>query len=302
MGPSEFEIKQEGFIKGCFVAAADADYITARWSFFQEFYPGFGWLSLHCLEKYLKAILLLNGESAKEQSHDVALLYAEVLAIAVELIPEQFECIREWGASSHPARTPREFIDHLTGSASQVSRYMMIGHNVETMDLHMLDEMVFALRRICCRLEIEGARFGLPEPQQTNRQILKSDRSFFPPMGLLMDDLLDHPDSTEGLAHVLFLHNLKFGKYYRGKTELPKRYFKSGSPSIVERMILRPLRELAELTKQGSDSDLLAQSQEAVRFANWAENSVKLPPKLNTELKALVNQMERLKPREEEES
>lgn len=60
-----------------FVATADQNYILARTAYFNELDVDFFWLSAHALEKYLKAILLLNGRSAKNYGHNIIDLYED---------------------------------------------------------------------------------------------------------------------------------------------------------------------------------------------------------------------------------
>jgi len=47
-----------------FLATADQNYIIARWAALNDLYLDFFWMGLHAVEKYLKAFLLFNGESA----------------------------------------------------------------------------------------------------------------------------------------------------------------------------------------------------------------------------------------------
>lgn len=53
---------KHSIINELFIATADDNYVLARW---QHLNVDFFWLAVHALEKYLKAVLLLNGKSAK---------------------------------------------------------------------------------------------------------------------------------------------------------------------------------------------------------------------------------------------
>ena len=79
-----------------FIKTADDNYVTARWCYANGFDVDFFWLAVHALEKYLKAVLLLNGRSGKKATvagkkfnyrHDIVLLYADVKPLAPELLP-----------------------------------------------------------------------------------------------------------------------------------------------------------------------------------------------------------------------
>ena len=74
-------------VESMFVATADQNYILARHAFFNEFDVDFFWLSLHALEKYMKATLLLNGQSAKEFGHDLTMLYSQVRTLHLDYGP-----------------------------------------------------------------------------------------------------------------------------------------------------------------------------------------------------------------------
>jgi HEPN domain-containing protein len=70
-----------------FVVTADDNYVAARWCYQQGLNVDFFWLAVHCLEKYMKAVLLLNGRPARSYGHDIAALFADVRPLAPELIP-----------------------------------------------------------------------------------------------------------------------------------------------------------------------------------------------------------------------
>lgn len=53
-----------------FARTADENYITARWCAINQLNTDFLWLSVHALEKYLKAVLLLNGGSSRRSASD----------------------------------------------------------------------------------------------------------------------------------------------------------------------------------------------------------------------------------------
>ena len=73
----------------CFRDIADQDYIAARMSYRAQLIPQFLWSSLQAVEKYLKAILLLNRIPAKDVSHDLAkaLKYSQKLKFTIRLSP-----------------------------------------------------------------------------------------------------------------------------------------------------------------------------------------------------------------------
>jgi hypothetical protein len=64
-----------------FVSTGDRNYILARIAFFEGLDLDFFWLSLHALEKYYKAALLMNGHEAKSYGHDLLALHAAVVKV-----------------------------------------------------------------------------------------------------------------------------------------------------------------------------------------------------------------------------
>src|SRR6266480_1350660 len=51
-----------------------SNYVTARWCFHEGLNVDFFWLGVHCLEKYLKAALLLNGRRTIGYGHNIVKL------------------------------------------------------------------------------------------------------------------------------------------------------------------------------------------------------------------------------------
>lgn len=50
-----------------FIKTADDSYVAARWCYANGFDVDFFWLAGHALEKYLKAVLFLNGRSWQDR-------------------------------------------------------------------------------------------------------------------------------------------------------------------------------------------------------------------------------------------
>ena len=97
---------KHSLVTDLFVRTADENYITARWCAINRLNTDFLWLAVHALEKYLKALLLLNGKSSKGFSHDIVTLYAAAKAIAGPLLPQRLThrptSISTTGSSARP--------------------------------------------------------------------------------------------------------------------------------------------------------------------------------------------------------
>lgn len=148
-------------ISQMFVASADKNYILAREAFFFELENDFWWLSLHAAEKYLKAILLFNGEKATSTSHNVVKLYDRAGSIRPGI---KFAELRNPAIDGMPwLNTSLDaFLERLNTYGSPSNRYSLYGHSTTTTDLAMVDQLLWGLRRYCRAWEhtetfLEGA-------------------------------------------------------------------------------------------------------------------------------------------------
>jgi HEPN domain-containing protein len=117
---------------------ADRDYVQARLAFRAGLIPQFQWSALHCLEKYVKAILLYNRISSKGQRHEVN---------------EGLERIKKYSKFEIKiSRETQKFISRLESGAAY--RYFEISYASHRDDLFNLDRAVSEIRRYCQVLDI----------------------------------------------------------------------------------------------------------------------------------------------------
>jgi len=123
---------------------ADQDYICARINYRMKFREQFLWAGLQALEKYFKAILLFNGNSARwenaadkngrgEFGHNLTRLFA-----AVTLIKELVVETPEWFS---------QFISYLEKFG--INRYLTSNTYILGEELGKLDESIWTIRRYC---------------------------------------------------------------------------------------------------------------------------------------------------------
>lgn len=136
--------EKHSIINELFIATADDNYVLARWCFHQHLDVDFFWLAVHALEKYLKAVLLLNGKSAKSYSHDIMKLYASVTQLAPELLP---------AALVKPEDHMPDPLWHVEKAADFIARLHRDGQADNRYQLWKLDQVVFNVRRMCRPLE-----------------------------------------------------------------------------------------------------------------------------------------------------
>jgi HEPN domain-containing protein len=72
---SNFDVLKNSVVTEMFVDTADQNYLIARWAYHRGLFIDFFWNSVHALEKFFKASLLLNGKSAIGFGHDLTRLY-----------------------------------------------------------------------------------------------------------------------------------------------------------------------------------------------------------------------------------
>lgn len=170
----DFYAEKYSIIDELYIQTADDNYVLARWCFHQHLNIDFFWLAAHALEKYLKALLLMNSKSSKKYSHDIAKLYADVVPLAPELFPttllkpEVRMPNKYWHSESVEMYIARLYRD---GQAD--NRYQIFGYSRHPEDLWKLDQVVFSVRRACRQLEA----YELGESYQgaintSNREVL----------------------------------------------------------------------------------------------------------------------------------
>lgn len=132
-----------------FVATADGNYILARSAFFLGLPFDFYWLSVHALEKYYKAILLMNGHSAKTDKHNIVKLHKKIRELEprleIETLADPHIDHLRW--SEEPFDS---FLLRFNRFGSPSNRYALYGHYILEDDLLKIDQHVWAVRR-CCR-------------------------------------------------------------------------------------------------------------------------------------------------------
>jgi hypothetical protein len=133
MSISDIQIKLNNIATYCFRDIADNDYISARVLFRYELIHQAYWCSLQSIEKYLKAILLFNGKSVKNISHDIEEPIKTIKAI-----------------SEIEFYLPKDVISFLRILNNEGNnRYFEYPYAFENLSLFKLDKTVWHIRRYC---------------------------------------------------------------------------------------------------------------------------------------------------------
>lgn len=124
-----------------FRETADKDYVTARMAYRARLIQPYRWSALHCLEKYVKGILLLNRIDAKNLGHSVL--------PGIERINKHGKFKIDLTAATV------SFIKNLEDDGAE-DRYYLVSYDIEPLDIIRFDRAVWELRRYCQSLDYES--------------------------------------------------------------------------------------------------------------------------------------------------
>lgn len=263
--------EKTSIIEELFINTADDNYIAARWCFHESLNVDFFWLAVHSLEKYMKAVLLMNGFSSKSYSHNIVKLYSVVRPLAPELLPTKlFKPDAEMPDEQWRNEDVEVFLQRLHRDGNADNRYQLYGYVRHAEDLWKLDQLVFNVRRLCRPLETHflGEKIaGVPD--DSIRRRLKKD---MPSSWTLHCNLETTIEGGRGevLKHALLNWNFAFApdNYLHTQTD----YRSAWNNSVLIRRIYDPL--------EGGPANFT----EADKLWNWIKDNVQLPNKKPNDL------------------
>lgn len=272
----ELHAEKSSIVKELFISTADDNYILARWCFQQKLNVDYFWLAVHCLEKYFKAVLLLNGRSSINFGHDIEELYMEVHPIAPELMPVQFVRRANMPASMWRDEPVIEFIRRLYQDGQAHNRYLLFGYGRSAEDLFKLDQIVWSIRRLAQPLEVRfvgdddaAADDGLPRYSRRVALGMRPDK--FENLQSKLEEAMEGKRGKE-VQHVLLNWNFPFaGDNYPHEMSTFTSAFQN---SILMTRIYEPLQ--------------CGQSHfgEGDRLWDWVKGNIFLPKALIKEIEA----------------
>lgn len=230
---------KHSLIEVFFIRTADSNYITARWCSFNGLDLEYFWQSVHCLEKYMKAALVLNGKSAHGYHHNVVELFADVQLLAPEMLPATLTKPSMYGHTYWNGETPAQFIERLYQDGQADNRYALFGHVRHMDDVLKLDQVVFAIRRLCHPLEAHflGEKSdGVPDESRRD-WMARGDRSY-DRLGSRLEETIDGRHG-EGPRQALLNWNVPFAPadFVHGDFN----YSTSSENPVLVRRIFEPL-------------------------------------------------------------
>ncbi len=292
---SEQDVLKNNVVTQMFVDTADQNYLIARWAYHRGMFIDFFWNAVHALEKYFKASLLLNGRSGKSNSaakpygHNLAMLFEEVSSYAGDLFPAKLEQPKQLDGLHWREETPVEFVARLDELGNANNRYNLFGYVQRWEDLHHLDQMVHAVRRIAFKLDtcpfIGSGPFPDSAPK-TVRECLERDLGYSPRgatsrlhklLGTKGDDEL----RDAGLK-LNFLFAPEDYDHDRGGVHIGT----SSSESVLYQRIVRRAKNMA-----ASPAD-----RDAADLADWVIENIWLPAPAKAELSGYSEALRRRTP------
>ena len=268
--------EQNRVVRPLFIDTADDNYIAARWCFVEGLNVDYFWLSVHALEKYMKAALLLNGRSSKEYvaqngkprryNHDITALYEQVGTFASDLLPSNLNKPGELQLDHWRDETPDAFIRRFYRDGNADNRYQIFGFVQHREDLFKLDLMAFALRRLCVHLDayiVGKPQSGTRPP--THRDILKRQPEWWNISAECLLEKTVRGGRGEKLRKVLLDLNIPFAPQDFAHGSMLSR-MASRNPVLV-RSILDPLQRAP-----GSNA-----AATAAVLRDWVLDNIQLP-------------------------
>lgn len=259
-------------IKELFVRTADQNYIAARWCAANGLDADFLWLAVHAIEKYQKAVLLINGFSSKGFGHNIVKLFDCVESIAAALFPAVLDKPARLQADLWIDRSPRAYIQHMYEMGNADNRYAIHGYFTWSQDLHLLDQMVFLIRRLIVKLDH-------PLVQQQNesaKSVLARIPTYLPNLHLPLDEIIRSVDEDHHLRAVLLNLNLPFAPSNYPHVAMQERF--SSSEAVLSYRIFEPL---------GSPNRDIVSA--GIELANWILEEIQLPQNVRSEIAEAVN-------------
>ena len=266
---ARFEAMKNTIVRELYVHTADENYIVARWATANQLHVDFFWLAVHALEKYMKAVLLMNGRHAKSQHHNIVGLLKEIEGFAGELLPIKLEKPAELKIVYWIDLAPVQFVEHLYKNGNADNRYLIFGYVTHPQDVHMLDALVFSLRRLVCELDATIATIGSTPGRTlpTYRAILKSQPDYSAKLFLPVDKIIDGTERPD-LRPVLL--NLNFAFAPKNYPHQPEPSYSASHNAVLVRHVLDPL-----------DSSDPTVAEMGIAVGQWLLNHLKLPGSKN---------------------
>lgn len=224
--PHPMHILVNDFAIRSFRETADKDYIAARMAYRARLIQPFLWSALHCLEKYVKGILVLNRVEA-HRGHSVL--------PGIERMKQHGKFELDLSADTV------KFIKKLEDYGAEY-RYYEVSYDIRPFDIVRFDRAVWELRRYCQPLDYD---IVVTNGQTVNVLIHELDRIHQAKakhekgtcvMGGILENIVKNKDHPAREA--LIWNNLFFGPSRRKRVKMRPNWEAGNSPFFLHPEII----------------------------------------------------------------
>lgn len=226
----------------CFRETADKDYIAARMAYRAQLIQPFLWSSLHCLEKYVKGILLLNRVKV-HRGHSVL--------PGIERMKQNGKF--ELDLSGDTVKFIRKLEDY-----GAEYRYYEVSYDTRPFDIIRLDRAVWELRRYCQPLDYnivdlsgETKNLLILELERVHRAKTNNEKGTCI-MGGALEKIIEKKDHPAREA--LIWNNLFFGTSRRKGVTMQSRSESGNSPFFLHPEIIDEVLKYVYIPRNVVDS------------------------------------------------
>lgn len=250
-----------------FRETADKDYITARMAYRSRLIQPFLWSALHCLEKYVKGILVLNRVPA-HRGHSVL--------PGIERMKQQGKFELELSADTV------KFIKKLEDYGAEY-RYYEVSYEIQPFEILRFDHAVWELRRYCQPLDHDIVDTNGKKVNMLNHELDRVHRAKLSKekgtciMGGFLEKIIEKKDHPAREA--LIWNNLFFGPSRRKRVKMRPDWEAGNSPFFLHPEIIDEVLKYVFIPKDIAEGVRhFAKQKEAERAQT--ERDAKKAPKL----------------------
>lgn len=279
---TELDVLKNNVVTSMFVDTADENYLMARLAYHSGLYQDFFWNAAQATEKYLKASLLLNGETLVKNNghnkfgHSLVRLFRKVETYGADFFPGNLTKPSQLSDIHWKSETPRAFIERLNAAGDPSARYNVYGYTKRWEDLCHLDQFLWFARRLAFRLDTVIAPKALrsnPNVPQTVADRLQRDLTYSPRTLSSRLGKLTGPRSRDELRHGFFKGNFPFAPadYDHG----PMLHGSASSNPVLYRRIFSHIPNEGTAAANPTVADL----------AEWAASNIFFGPAVSEQLR-----------------
>lgn len=247
----------------CFRETADKDYIAARMAYRARLIQPFLWSALHCLEKYVKGILVLNRVKA-HSGHSVL--------PGIERMKQHGKFELDLSAETI------QFIKKLEDYGAEY-RYYEVSYDTRPFDIIRLDRAIWELRRYCQPLDYDIVDMGGKtinllklELERIHRAKANNEKGTCI-MGGILEQIIEKKDHPAREA--LIWNNLFLGPSRRKGVKMHSRWESGNSPFFLHPEIIDEVLKYVFIPKSIADGVRQYAKEKAAEEAKVERDAIK---------------------------